>query len=80
MDNITIETLHSETRRIIERVKSGEQLILTYEGKPVMRLEPLQEDQVRKDEGFYELPEMAMEKGESISNEKIDRIVYEREN
>lgn len=78
MDTVTMVEFRQEARDVVKRVESGEEMILTYRGKPVMRLEPIQEDHAREDDPFYELPDMAAEEGESVSNEEIDRIVYEQ--
>ena len=78
MDTITMVEFRKDAGNIVERVKSGEELVLSYRGKPVMRLEPIQDDRVSKDDPFYHLPEMAVDEGDSVSNEEIDRIIYEK--
>ncbi len=78
MDTITMVEFRKDAGDIVERVKSGEELVLSYRGKPVMRLEPIQDDRVSKDDPFYHLPEMAVDEGDSVSNEEIDRIIYEK--
>jgi prevent-host-death family protein len=61
---------------IIRKVRRGKRLILTYRGKPVMRLEPIQEQQVCADDPFYTLDQLALTHGDALTNEEIDEIVY----
>lgn len=76
MSEITMTQFRRNTQEIIERVVSGKQMVLTYEGKPVMRLQPIPGDQWCDNESFYDLPELAASRGESISNETMDRVIY----
>lgn len=70
----TLEFRH-DARRIIQQVKAGESMVLTYRREPVMRLEPVAPDRVREDDPFYRLVDIA-EEGDSISNREIDRAIY----
>lgn len=76
MRNVSMLEFRQDARDIIERVRAGERMVLTYRGEPVMRLEPVEQERVREDDPFYKLPELAENGGESISNEEIDRTVY----
>ena len=53
-------------------------MILTYRGKPVLRLEPIEANEVSEDDPIYHLDKLvpADARGESLTNEEIDRIVY----
>jgi antitoxin (DNA-binding transcriptional repressor) of toxin-antitoxin stability system len=62
--------------RIIQRVRTGETLVLTYRGRPALRLEPLPAEQVDGEDPFYALADLADDTGDSVTNEQIDEIVY----
>ena len=76
METITILDFRRHADAVIRKVRQGKRLILTYRGKPVMRLEPIREPRTTADDPFYALPERAISNGRSISNEEIDQIVY----
>ena len=61
----------------IRKVGQGKRMILTYRGKPVMRLEPIIDRPVGPDDPFYSLAQLATAKGRALTNEEIDQIVYE---
>ena len=66
--------LHAD--RIIRRVKAGETLVLTYRGRPALRLEPLPAEELDRNDPFYALADLADDTGASLTNEQIDEIVY----
>ena len=78
MEKITILEFRRDADAVIRKVRQGKRLILTYRGKPVMRLEPIQEPSDAEDDPFYALPELATSNGQSLTNEEIDQIVYSR--
>ncbi len=65
---------HAET--ILTRVRKGQRLVLTHRGRPVARLEPLRHTLPDPDDPAYRLYELADSRGESLTNEEIDRTVY----
>lgn len=66
--------LHAE--RVIRETMGGEEMILTYRGKPAIRLQPIGEGAIREDDPFYRLDTLASGEGESLSNEEMDRVIY----
>jgi len=76
MERVSVLQFRRQAETIIRKVQKGKPLLLTYRGKPVLRLEPIQEQQVSPDDRFYALSELAVSKGESLTNEEIDQIVY----
>jgi prevent-host-death family protein len=78
MEKITVLEFRRHAEAVIRKVRQGKRLILTYRGKPVMRLEPIQESVPAADDPFYALPQLATPKGRSLTNEEIDQIVYAR--
>ncbi len=77
MDRVSILQFRRQAEAIIRKVRQGKRLILTYRGKPVLRLEPIREQPVGPGDSFYALGELAVADGETLSNEEIDQIVYE---
>lgn len=61
---------------VVGAVQRGERLVLTYRGRPVMRLEPVVSNAAIEDDAFYRLAALADRRGDSLSNEDIDAILY----
>jgi prevent-host-death family protein len=73
---ITMLDLRRRAIEIVRSVERGRRLIVTYRGRPVMRLEPIASSQSREDDAFYRLGEMGAAKGATLSNKEIDDLVY----
>lgn len=78
MERISILEFRRGADAIIRRVRQGKRLILTYRGKPVLRLEPIQESNPAADDPFYDLPRLATPDGGTLTNAEIDQIAYPR--
>ncbi len=63
------------TEHIIMQVQKGQRMILTRRGKPVARLEPIDDQEPDTDDPFYSITDLAVE-GASLSNKQIDEILY----
>lgn len=74
---VTMLEFRRDAERIIELVAKGQRMLLTYRGKPVMRLEPVQDPAAKQDDAFYALGELGISAGAPLSNQEIDRIVYD---
>lgn len=77
MEHISILQFRREAEAIIRKVQKGQRLIVTYRGKPVMRLEPIHATEISPDDPFYSLDQLAIADGGALTNEEIDTIVYE---
>jgi prevent-host-death family protein len=77
MERVSVLEFRRDAERIIRKVKQGQRLILTYRGRPVMRLEPIQDQKISSDDPFYGLAQLAVPGGKSLTNEEIDRLIYE---
>jgi prevent-host-death family protein len=73
---ITMLELREQAEDIVKSVQKGRRMILTYRGRPVMRLEPILADAADPDDAFYRLADLAARGGRSLRNEEIDAIVY----
>lgn len=57
---VSILELCRHAKKIIRQVQKGKRLILTYRGQPVLRLEPIDQDQnLGADDPFYSLAKLA---------------------
>lgn len=70
--------LRRDAEGVLQRVGRGERLVLTHRGRPVARLEPIAESVPTADDPLYRLTDTSVDRGESLSNEEIDAIVYGR--
>jgi len=77
MDTRTVSML--ELRRnalgIIKEVQQGRRLVLTYRGKPMARIEPLESSPGGEDP-FYDLADLADIEGQSLTNREMDQVIY----
>lgn len=78
MTSISMVELRRDAERVLHRVRQGERLVLTHRGKPVARLEPIEEPVVSADDPIYRLAESSVDEGGPLDNDDIDAIVYGR--
>ncbi len=76
MKKVSIQKFRRNAKAVIRKVCRGQRLIVTYRGKPVMRLEPIQGKSPGPDDPFYKLAHLAEADRRRLTNEKIDQIVY----
>jgi len=73
---VSMLDLRAHAKQIVGQVRAGEALVLTYRGRPALRLEPIRPPTVEADDPFYRLGELAKRRGSSLTNRQIDDIVY----
>ena len=78
MASISMVELRRNAERVLHRVGQGERLVLTHRGKPVARLEPIEEPAMTADDPIYRLAESSIDEGGPLDNDEIDAIVYGR--
>jgi len=77
MEKVSFVEFRRDARTVIRKVRQGKRFILTYRGKPVMRLEPVREREIGPRDPFYTLGKFAVDDDEPpLTNDEIDRIVY----
>ena len=76
METVSMVDFRRDAEAIIRKAQQGIRMILTYRGKPVMRLEPIPQGKPLKNDPFYSLGNLADSTGESLTNEQIDRVIY----
>ncbi len=77
MDKVSLLEFRRHADAVIRKVRQGKRLILTYRGKPVLRLEPIEARHPGPDDPFYALAQLAVPNDRSLTNEEIDEIVYD---
>ncbi len=76
MKTVSMLEFRNRAERIIAQVRNGQEMVLTYRGKPVLRLQPLHEDEIAEDDPFYALDQQADAKGKSLTNRQMDKTIY----
>jgi prevent-host-death family protein len=76
LKTISMLDLRRRAETIIDEVRRGQTMVLTYRGRPAVRLEPIRPDTVATDDPFYRLADLADTGGRSLTNREIDDIVY----
>lgn len=76
MKTVSMLDFRSRAEQVIAQVQKGQEMVLTYRGKPVLRLQPLREDEIAEDDPFYALDRHADAKGKSLTNRQMDRMIY----
>ena len=76
MRQISLPEFRRDVEAVIRQAQQGQRLVLTYRGKPVLRLEPIRDQVVSADDPFYALGRLASHETTPLTNEEIDQIVY----
>ena len=77
MQTVSMLEFRRHARKIVERVHNGQRLILTYRGRPMARMEPLEDaDEIRANDPFYRLAKIADGTGRSMTNRDMDEAIY----
>ncbi len=81
MKTVTMLEFRRDAASIIRTVQTGESLLLTYRGKPAVRLEPVETEAQGPTRSLLSLCDLAKQWDGSadstqLTNEDIDRIVY----
>ena len=76
MTTVSMLEFRQNAESIVRRAQQGERMVLTYRGKPVMRLEPFEERAPDEDDPFYKLADLADSKGRDLTNQQMDKIIY----
>jgi prevent-host-death family protein len=77
MERVSMLEFRRHAASILRKARQGKRFILTYRGKPVLRLEPVRTSvEVSEDDPIYQLSRIAEAGGERLTNEQIDTIVY----
>jgi prevent-host-death family protein len=75
MQSISMVEFRHHAQDVVERVRRGQRLMLTYRGKDIARIEPV-EPKTAAGDPFYGLAGLADAEGGSLSNREMDEAVY----
>lgn len=75
MNSVSMVEFRHHAHEVVERVRRGQRLILTYRGKAMARIEPV-DTQASEGDPFYALARLTDVEGESLSNREMDEAVY----
>ena len=78
MKTVSMMEFRSAAKQIIEQIRKGQTLLLTYRGRPVAWLKPAGPDRLDEEDPFYGLARLADAKGTTLTNRQIDESVYGR--
>ncbi len=77
MQAVSMLELRQHAAMVLDRVRAGQTLVLTYRGEQVARLEPISHE-VAESDSFYSLAKKADENAPAMTNRQIDEVVYEQ--
>lgn len=75
MKSVSMVEFRNHALDVVDRVRRGQRFVLTYRGKAMARIEPVEAQATERDP-FYALATLADTKGESLSNRQMDEAVY----
>jgi len=76
MKSVSLLEFRKNAEKIIRWSRQGKRMVMTYRGRPVMRLEPIQDEKVDKNDSFLHLNGIVDGKKECLSNKEMDKIIY----
>ena len=76
MKTVSMLDFRNRAGRIIAQVQKGQEMVLTYRGKPVLRLQPFREDEIAEEDPFYTLDRHSDAQGKSLTNRQMDKTIY----
>ena len=76
MKSVSLLEFRQKAQAVLSYVQKGRGVLLTCRGKPVARLEPVVSRSASQADPFYSLDQLADDRGEPVTNDEIDRVVY----
>ena len=76
MKAVTVLEFRKNAEKIIRWSRQGKRMVMTYRGRPVMRLEPVSQNKVNNDDPILQLDGIASGKKTRLSNREMDEIIY----
>ncbi len=77
MRKVSVLEFRKDAKKILRWASQGQRMIMTYRGKPVCRIEPIDDETPSENDPFYRLDQIAQTAGRGLNNQEIDRILYE---
>ena len=76
-ENLTLLEFRKNAQAALDKVASGQAIVLTRRGRAVARLEPIGEERIEANDPIYALGDVAVD-GTPLTNEQMDREIYGR--
>jgi hypothetical protein len=76
MKTVSLLEFRKNADKIIRWSRQGKRMVMTYRGRPVMRLEPVVDESISDDDPFLRLDGIIEGKRESLDNKEMDGIIY----
>lgn len=76
MKIISLLEFRRNSKKILDFARRGERMIMTFRGKPVCRIEPIEEKKIDAQDPFYQIGSFAHGGQKSLDNKQIDKIIY----
>lgn len=77
MKTVSLLEFRKNAQATLQKVASGQCIILTRRGRAIARLEPIGDERIAPDDPIYALGDIAVD-GHSMTNEQMDREIYGR--
>ena len=78
---ITMLDLRKRAAQVVREVAGGQEYTLTYRGKAVLKMSPLEQNTPLENDAFFrlmdELGQHQPERTETLSNQDMDRLIYD---
>jgi antitoxin (DNA-binding transcriptional repressor) of toxin-antitoxin stability system len=76
MKTVTVLEFRRNAEKIIRWSRQGKRMVMTYRGRPAIRLEPVVQDKVNSDDPFLKLDGIVPGKKSRLTNREMDEIIY----
>ena len=76
MKSVSMLEFRNDAEAVVRMAQMGKRMILTYRGRPVMRLEPIDEQEAPRNDRFYSLAELSQSDMGPLTNPEIDHVLY----
>jgi len=76
MKTISMLQFRKRAEAVLKQVTKGQAFVLTYRGKPVARLEPMETGAISAGDAIYQLDQLASPTAEPLTNAEMDRAIY----
>ena len=76
MKTISLLEFRKNSKKILEWARRGERMVMTFRGVPVCRIEPMGNKLPDTNDSFYQITDLADEKGGALKTQEMDKIIY----
>jgi len=77
MKSISVLEFRKNAEKIIRWSQQGKRMVMTYRGRPAIRLEPIGDEIPTDEDPFLQLDGLVKSKEDSLSNKDMDTLIYE---